>query len=401
MTIAYITAQTPYGKGEQFILPEIIELINNDNDVVVMPIRPDKKLGDGVEPKKVSPYTINIPIFSFYVFIISVIVFLKYPIKSFKIINNIILYSGSMVKIIKNFVVFPKGLVTGYMVMKKNVEHIHAHWASTPATVAYIASSLSDIPWSFTCHRWDITENNMIKEKVKSCKFVRTINKRGFNEIINIVGDEYKSKCHVIHVGINIKSSKLSKKINSDGDKFIIATPANLVEVKGHKYLIEAIQKLLREDYNVICKFYGDGILKEELEEIIRNEKLQDRIFIEGQITHEDLLKLYEDKKVDCVILPSITTENGEKEGIPVSLMEAMSYKIPVISTNTGGIPELLANSAGIIVEQKNSEHLKEAIKLLINNTNIKKKTTDIGFNKVCNEFNNNKVVTQLTNLFY
>jgi len=400
MKIAYITAQTPYGKGEQFILPEIIELINNNNYVVVIPIRPDKELGEGIEPKKVKPFTINIPLFSLYVVLISIMVFLKYPIRTCKILGSIFLYSGSMIKILKNLVVFPKGLVTGYMVMKENVEHIHAHWASTPATVAYIAASLSNIPWSFTCHRWDITENNMINEKVRSCKFVRTINKRGFNEIINIVGSQCKSKCHIIHVGINIKDSSFSKKINNNRDQFIIATPANLIEVKGHKYLIDAVKKLTKEGYDVICKFYGEGILKEELEKMIRKAKLQNRIFIEGQICHEDLLKLYEDKKVDCVVLPSITTDSGEKEGIPVSLMEAMSYKIPVISTNTGGIPELLSNSAGIIVKQKNSEKLKEAVKLLIDNSNIKKKTTEIGFNKVCNEFNSNKVVDQLTNLF-
>lgn len=400
MKIAYITAQTPYGKGEQFILPEIIELINNNNDVVVMPIRPNKELGEGIEPKKVMPFTINIPLFSIYVFLISIVVFLRYPIKASKILGGIFLYSGNIVKILKNLVVFPKGLVTGYKAIKENVEHIHAHWASTPATVAYIAASLSNIPWSFTCHRWDITENNMIKEKVRSCKFVRTINKRGFNEIINIAGDQYKGKCHIIHVGIKIKNSSFSKKINNNRDQFIIATPANLIEVKGHKYLIEAIKKLTKEGYDVICQFYGDGLLKEDLEKMIKKTKLQDRVLIKGQICHEDLLKLYEEKKVDCVVLPSITTESGEKEGIPVSLMEAMSYKIPVISTNTGGIPELLSNSAGIIVEQKNSEKLKEAIKLLINNNNIKKKTTDIGFSKVCNEFNSNKVVNELTNLF-
>lgn len=400
MTIAYITAQTPYGRGEQFILPEIIELVNNNNKVLVIPIRPDKKLGDGFEPKQVSSYTIRIPLFNFYVLLISLFLFFKYPIKTLRILLNIFLHSGSISKIIKNLVVLPKGLVTGDIVKKKKIEHIHAHWASTPATVAYIASNISNIPWSLTCHRWDITENNMIKEKVRSCKFVRVINRRGFNEIINIVGDKYKSKCHIIHVGINIKTSNLYKKINYCRESFIIATPANLIEVKGHKYLIEAIKQLNKEKYNVTCKFYGDGVLKEQLQEMIEKEKLQNRVLIEGQINHDELMKLYEDKKIDCVVLPSITTESGEKEGIPVSLMEAMSYKVSVISTNTGGIPELLANDAGIIVEQKNSEQLKDAIKLLINNHNLKKKTSDIGFNKVCSEFNSHKVVNQLSNLF-
>ncbi len=87
---------------------------------------------------------------------------------------------------------------------------------------------------------------------------------------------------------------------------------------------------------------------------------LGDIIIFYGAKPHERLLELYRNREIDCVVLPSIVTEKGEYEGIPVSLIEAMSYKIPVVSTNTGGIPELLEGGAGIIVEQKNPYELKK-----------------------------------------
>jgi len=111
------------------------------------------------------------------------------------------------------------------------------------------------------------------------------------------------------------------------------------------------------------------------------------------------LLELYANNEVDCVILPSIVMDKGEHEGIPVSLMEAMAFKIPVISTNTGGIPELLDNDAGIMVEQKNSYKLAEAIETLIKDEGLRMKLGESGYNKVMEEFSLPNIVTKLLEL--
>lgn len=394
MKIAYITAQTPYGNGEQFILPEILEVINKGNEVIVIPVRPEKKIGKGKEPKKVSEYTIYIPLFDFHLLIKSMFIFFKYPFRTCKIIYSILRNSGNIRKIIKNLVVLPKGLVTGEVIKHHNVEHIHAHWASTSSTVAYIASYLNEIPWSFTCHRWDIAENNMLEEKAKSARFIRAINKKGYEEILEIIGEKYKYKCNITHVGIDCKILQKQNKLISQN--FIIATPANLRKVKGHKYLVYAIKKLIEQNYNLTCYFFGDGPLKNELKALVNKLKLNNNIILKGKIAHDELLRLYAKDEIDCVVLPSIVTEDGEKEGIPVSLMEAMAYKIPVISTNTGGIPELLENGAGILVEHKDPDALIEAIERLINNEELRRELQEKGYKKVYDEFYLSNVVDRL-----
>lgn len=398
MRIVYITAQTPYGNGEQFILPEILEVKRKGNEVIVIPIRPEKNVGKGEEPKKVSEYTIYIPLISLSVLLKSILIFLKHPVKACKIIFSILKNSGSIRKIIKNLIVLPKGLVTGEVIKKYNIDHIHAHWASTPSTVAYIASKISDISWSFTTHRWDIAENNMIAEKARSAKFIRTISERGKNEILNFIDKKDRFKCYVIHMGINIISD-VEIKTHINRSYFVIATPANLIEIKGHKYLIYALKKLINLNYNIIYYIIGSGSSENELKDLVNNLDLNDYIIFKGKIPHNELLDIYYKGEIDCVILPSIKTINGEEEGIPVALMEAMAYKIPVISTNTGGIAELLDDGAGIIVEDKNSDALAEAIIKLIKDKELQKKLKEKGYKKVYSEFYLPNVVDKLINL--
>jgi glycosyltransferase involved in cell wall biosynthesis len=76
--------------------------------------------------------------------------------------------------------------------------------------------------------------------------------------------------------------------------------------------------------------------------------------------------------------------------------MEAMAYKIPVISTNTGGIPELLEGRSGIMVEQKNPYKLAEAIETLIKDEKLRRKLGESGYKKIIEEFSLTNIVTKL-----
>ena len=370
MKIVYITANTPYGKAEAFIPPEIIEVKKQGNEMLVIPLRPEADVWKGAETEEVAKYTMRVPIFSLKVLAESFIIFCMHPIKVAKLIGRIFNYSGSAFKIIKNLAILPKALLISKIVKENKCEHIHAHWASTTSTAAYIASYITDIPWSFTAHRWDIAENNMLKEKARTAKFVRVIDEPGYNEMIGFIGSEYMYKCHKIHVGVKIDQKHIKNK--NKNNILAFAVPAMFVEKKGHTYLLEAIKKLKDQHENMICYFIGDGPLRSSIEKKVNELGLQSTIIFKGNMSHDDLLSMYENGEIDFVVLPSIVTNNGEKEGIPVSLMEAMAYKLPVISTNTGGIPELLENGAGIIVKEKDSKELAAAMKCLIeNNENI------------------------------
>jgi len=395
MRIVYITVQAPYGRGETFINEEMLA-IKDKVKLFIFPRNPEKEIFHK-EAETLRDYTIWLPLINLKMFL-NLLFFLIIKPQIWRIIINIFKHSRTLSILMKNLIVLPKGVYISKIISKMNIDHIHAHWGSTTSTIAYIVSQLTGIPWSFTLHRWDIKENNMLKEKAKTAKFVRVISRDGYNEVLRIIRDEHINKCFILHIGVDIpKFTNESKR--RDRESFIIVTPANLIEVKGHKYLIEAIGILRQKGYNIKCYLFGDGPLREDLEKTVNEMNLGDIVIFKGAIPHERLLELYANNEVDCVVLPSIITDKGEYEGIPVSLMEAIAFKIPVISTNTGGIPELLDNDAGIIVEQKNSCELAEAIETLIKDEELRRKLGESGYRKVMEEFSLPNIVARLLNL--
>jgi len=398
MRIVYITAQAPYGRGETFINEEMLA-IKDKAELSIFPRNPTKEIFHK-DAKDLADNVIWLPLINLKMLLYLLLFLIKNP-KTRRIIGSIFKNSRNSKTLFKNLFVLPKSVYISKIVSKMKIDHIHAHWGSTTSTMGYIVSQLTGISWSFTLHRWDISENNMLKEKARTAKFIRIISKDGYNEVLEIVENEYKNKCFILHVGIDIKklTKNREKTDKRDKDIFIVVTPANLVEKKGHKYLIKAIEILTQKGYNIKCYLFGDGPLREELEKSVSDMNLEKVIILAGAIPHDRLLELYVKNEVDCVVLPSVITDEGEREGIPVSLMEAMAFKIPVVSTNTGGIPELLDNDAGIIVEQKNPYKLAEAIETLIKDEELRRKLGESGYRKVMEEFSLPNIVARLLNL--
>jgi len=396
MILAYITAQAPYGRGESFIIEEMLALRKLGIDLVIVPRNPPKEVFH-TDAEKLLGNTVWLPLFSIQMIPPLLKTMILKP-HFWIIIFNILFNSRNLKILIKNLSVVPKAVFISHLFCQMGIQHIHAHWGSTTATMAWIISELTRIPWSVTLHRWDIKENNMLEEKVKSAKFVRCISENGRNELFNTISRTYENKVKVIHMGVKTPDKISEPNINRDF--FTIVTPANLLEVKGHKFLAEACSILIERGIDSFqCIFYGEGPLRTELEKLIQEKGLTEYIKIPGAIPHQELLKIYKNHKVDIVVLPSITTADGEHEGIPVALMEAMAYGIPVISTNTGGIPELIGDGSGIMVEEKNAEAITDALERLIKDRDYRYEIGRKGRLRVEKEFDIEKNVRDLIEL--
>lgn len=397
MKVVYITAKAPYGKGESFILEEMLELVKLGNQIIVIPRNPSKKIFHN-RAKQFLNNTIYTPLFNKKIILFFLKSLIFKPIL-WRIIFIVFKNSRNLKILYKNLAVIPKAIFISEILKKEKVKHIHAHWGSTTSTMAMIVSIILNISWSITLHRWDIKENNMLMIKIKLAKFVRCISYHGKKELLNIVGIKYNKKIKIIHMGVNVPKKILIKKTNKNFLK--IVTPANLIEVKGHKYLIDACSILIKKNIkNIRFIFYGEGPLRVELENYIKKNCLSEYIKMPGVIPNEKLLEMYKNRDIDIVILPSIKTSNGEHEGIPVSLMEAMAYEIPVISTSTGGIPELIGNDYGIMIEEKNSLALANAIEKLIKDAKLRKNIGIKGREKIKKDFDIEENCKLLNELF-
>ncbi len=396
MKLAYVVYSTPYGFREIFILREMEYVKKAYPDLLVIPLMPSKAIVHE-KGKLLQDNVLFLPLINFQMVFFSIRFFLRNARLVVSIINKIFRHSRTLRIALKNLIVLPKSIYVSRILRRQGISQIHVQWGTAPATMGYILSKLTNIPWSLSLRRWDIYENNMLKEKIGSVGFVRCISEKGKTDSAKIVGAEYANKIFVVHSGTEVDSidiPSIKKRILhvNNGKIFTIATPANLVVVKGHRYLIDACAILVeRGATNFQFLFYGEGHLKKDLEKHICNKGLSEFITLCQAIPQEMLLDKYRRGEVDIVVIPSINTEEGEHEGIPNALFEAMSFGIPVISTNTGSIPELLSDDSGIIVKEKSAMELANAINDLIVNKELAIKLAIKGHEKVASEFDISK----------
>ncbi len=400
MRLIYLTVRTPLGSGEEFFLDEMLELINQDIDLLIIPRSPDSRRVVQDRATKLQEFCIFQPLFSLQILLSSIIVLLKHPINVISLFLLIIRKSNSLTHLTKNMLVFPKALWLSQVAIQNKVNHIHAQWASATSTMAMIASNLTGIPWSFTAHRWDIVDNNMFNKKLKSSVFARFISLSGLHLCQSLQREKMPESCKVIHMGIRIPPTSKQKLLDLN-EEIILFCPAHLYPVKGHIYLFNALAILIKR--NVFCRLIlaGFGFLEAELRALTTTLGIGGCVEFVGHLEHAELLNRYSSNSVDIVILPSIELDFGVHEGIPVALMEAMSYGIPVISTTTGGILELLHDEAGILVPPRDSQALADAIESLIQNQELRQQIGEAGRRRVMTDFNVEVTTKQLIELMH
>ena len=307
---------------------------------------------------------------------------------------RLLLRSRSPRILLKNLAILPKGLWLGREAERRGIEHIHAHWGATSSTLALIASRLSEIPWSVTVHRWDIDENNLLAAKVRSASFVRAINEIGLDKLATATGGA-AGAAFVLHMGVDVPASLAP---SATGGRVLAA--ASLREVKGHVYLLEAARLLRERGVEVRIECIGDGPLLPELERSIAEHGLADRVVLTPALSHRELLDRLAAGTWCAAVLASVVTPSGEHEGIPVSLLEAMSVGVPAIGTATGGIPSLLGGGAGLLVPERDAAALADALERVLSDGELRIELAAAGRRRVEEDFDVEAIADELERRF-
>ena len=395
--ILFISSSYPFGIGESFISTEI-DFLSKYFKVYVTPTYPrgniklDRALNDNI-------VYLNLPLLKFdYIFEL-----FKVLLTSPRMIVDLLKLckSDSFIRFCRNAILIPKSLTINKFVVDHNIEFIYSHWLSAPTQLALLLNMLSGIPYGATGHRWDIVDANNFDKKFEKVKFIRLISRKSISLLPQAVQERYKEKFYIVHMGINIQSNYiLSNKKVKDSEGVSILCIANLTAVKGHKYLIEAIKNLKEKGINISLDLIGEGELKQDIKKQISDLGLNSNINLLGTYPHTDVLKILQSGKYSLYCQPSVDLGNGSHEGIPVSLMEAMSNGLPCISTITGSISELILNGeTGLLVEDKNSKVLADAIEKLCKDNELRSNIAKAAYDSIFQNFNesiNNKKIYEL-----
>lgn len=250
-----------------------------------------------------------------------------------------------------------------------NYDIVHAHWLIPQG----IVQSFFKKDYIVTGHGSDVMSLNA--GVIKRLK-VRTLKKA---KCVTVVSEALKRKVLELYPSTNVVVQSMgcdlkgfgfnNRRVNffGQGDKKVILFVGRLAEVKGIEYLIDAMSEI-----DAMLVIVGDGPLKEKLIRISDKRKV---IFL-GAKSHEELKTIY--ASADIFVMPSITAKDGSREGFGLVLLEAMASGLPVIGSNSGGIPEIISDQqTGLLVPEKDSRAISVAIQKLIDDEvlaeNIKK----------------------------
>ena len=398
LRLAVFTSRAPWSKEESFVLTEIAELQRQVEAILVIPARPESTLFHGELAQRIGQHAIRLPVVSPVILICAAAAFLRSPRRVGRVLVEVIKGSSRLSVLMKNLVVFPKAVYIARLVRRFGAHHIHAHWTAVPATMALVVSRLTGVPWSFTAHRWDIAENNLLGTKIRAAVFARVISLHGRDEVLKILGESTCSNLLVIHAGTALPNQD-DAPVAKNKREFHIACIGNLLEVKGHRYLIEACRLLRERGCRFVCHIIGGGPLRRNLEALVHHSGLQECVQLRGRLPHDEVIRMLQRCEIDVVVHPSVETSSGEHEGIPVALMEALAHRVPAISTESGGIPELLGDGAGVLVKPADPKALADAIQRVVEDSDYRATLIEAGFARVSADFNIHTVVSRLISL--
>lgn len=284
-------------------------------------------------------------------------------------------------------------------------DHVHAHWATFPTHIAWVCHRLTGMPYTMTAHAHDIQiENPMLRTKVLDAAAVITISEHNRASLVALCGAELAPRLHVIRCGVDTASfPPRDEPADHVGPARIV--PARIVSVasfmayKGHDVLLDAFTQVLRSGVPAVLTLIGDGDRRPMIERRITELGIGDHVELRGWCSPGEVRAALDGATV--FTLSSIVTAEGQTEGIPVALMEAMAIGVPVVATRVSGVPELVVDGeTGLLVEHSDAAALADAIRRTIDGPDDARRRAVAGREQVVTHYDHHRNVAALAEVF-
>lgn len=293
-----------------------------------------------------------------------------------------------------------QALVLARQIRLKNIQHLHAHFATSATTVARLAAYFSGITYSFTAHAKDIFHESVqpddLRGKLASAAFAVTISDFNLSYLKGRYGQAARQLTRIYN-GLDF-SYFTYKPPRKKGNR--IVSVGRLVEKKGFLDLIDACALLTRERQDFECFIIGAGEMELKLRQRIQSSGLGQKIKLLGPQPQDEVRRFVQEANIFAA--PCIIGADGNQDGLPTAILEAMALGVPCISTDVSGIPEAVCdNKTGLIVPQQNPAQLALAIRRLLSDYNLKLRLSREARKLVEAEFDVSRNTVRLRKLFY
>ncbi len=358
MKLAVIVSQFPE-LHETFILKELLALREAGIALRIFSLKTCRDRIVHPEAWSLLPETEYVPLSSGKVWGEVILEFLNHPIRTFGSLKEPLSEAKDLTSFLKAMGVYVKSLALAQRARREKVTHLHAHWATFPTTAVRILSRLLGIPYSFTGHAWDLyVKNPTLEKKIKDADFVVTCTEYN-RRFLTSLSPKGEGGVFLNYHGVDLE--KFPKRDSApQGEEPLLLSVGRLVETKGFLTLLQSFSLLKERKIPFQSVIVGEGPLHSLLEGEIRKRDLQE-VHLAGSLSRNELYGYY--KKASLLVVPSEVAPNGDRDGIPNVLTEAMAVGVPVIATEVSGIPEVVSSgSNGLLVPEKDPLSLAEAI---------------------------------------
>ena len=247
----------------------------------------------------------------------------------------------------------------------RRIRHLHAHFGTQAATIARLAARFAGVTYSLTAHAKDIyheySEPVNLARKIADAAFTITVSDYNLAHL----REQYPAEAPVYRIYNGLDLEQFPYHAPENRPPHLLAV-GRLVEKKGFPDLIDAIAALRERGINCTCDIIGDGNQRETLAAHIARLHLEDRVRLLGNRSQAEVKNHI--RQAAMLIAPSVISADGDRDGLPTILVEAMALGTPCISTNIVGIPELVRDGdTGLLAPPNDPPALADTIARLLN----------------------------------
>jgi len=399
--VAYMLGTFPQ-LTQTFVTREIFWIRACDVQVEIFSLFKPKSVPAEAQARELIPQVHYSPMLSSAVITALFYFLLRAPLRFMRAIAKTILYAYREPKLmLQALAIFPKSVYFARKMEALQVEHIHAHFVTLSAFAAGIAAELLGITFTVHGHAVDLFARDAqdVRRQLEGMSGVVTISSFHRAFISDLCPGLDHDHLQVVYCGLETDRFNPATGQGQTQGPIQILSIGRLIEKKGFEYLIDACKLLAESNYSFQCRIVGDGPLQDALQERINRYGLQDNVFLLGALQQDQVLDLYHHS--DIFALACVVADDGNRDGLPVVLIEAMSCELPVITTPVTGIVDLVEhNRTGMLVDERDAMHLANTLKQLIDNKDFRESMGRQARQKILNDFQVQQTTARLAGFF-
>lgn len=308
-------------------------------------------------------------------------------------------YARRPALLIRALATVPLACAHALTIERHGLRHVHAHFATYPALTAWICARLTGSTYSLTAHAHDLfVHQSHLREIVHEAAFVVTISEFNRRFLADYGGDAV-TPVHVVRCGVDPERYAYAPRAPAAEGRVRALCVASLEEYKGHRILLQALARGGAGVERIDLDLVGAGSRLAELEMLAAELGLDGRVAFLGTQDEAQVAALL--AAADLFVLPSVVASDGQMEGIPVALMEALACGVPTVATRLSGIPELVrGDETGLLAEPGDPASLATALAHTIGDPAATRRRVAAGRALVEREYDVRRSADELERLF-